>query len=170
MSNMKGNPLFFLAFLSAIACSLHIVESLITRSLPIPFLRLGLSNVIILYLIMDGKAWQAIIVNITKTLVSAVVTFTFLSPGTLISLGAGLTAVLTMFLAQKSRLGFSIYGISICGATAHNMAQLVIAKWVVLDRNEVFMLTPILLFLGLVSGLLIAYIMQLFSHRIKEIQ
>jgi heptaprenyl diphosphate synthase len=170
MSNMKGNPLFFLAFLSAIACSLHIVESLITRSLPIPFLRLGLSNVIILYLIMDGKAWQAIIVNITKTLVSAVVTFTFLSPGTLISLGAGLAAVLTMFLALKSRLGFSIYGISICGATAHNMAQLVIAKWVVLDRNEVFMLTPILLFLGLVSGLLIAYIMQLFSHRIKEIQ
>lgn len=70
----------FLAFLSAIACSLHIVESLITRALPLPFLRLGLSNVIILYLIVNNKAWQAIIVNITKTLVSAVVTFTFLSP------------------------------------------------------------------------------------------
>jgi heptaprenyl diphosphate synthase len=169
-SDMKANPLFFLAFLSAIACSLHIVESLITRSLPLPFLRLGLSNVIILYLIVENKAWQAIIVNITKTLVSAVVTFTFLSPSTLISLGAGLAAVVMMVLAKKSRLGFSIYGVSICGATAHNMAQLIIAKWVVLDRSEVFVLTPILLLLGLVSGLLTAYIMQLFSHKIEEIQ
>ncbi len=170
MSNVKGNSLFFLAFLSAIACSLHIVESLITRALPLPFLRLGLSNVIILYLIVNNKAWQAIIVNITKTLVSAVITFTFLSPSTLISLGAGLAAVLAMLLAQKSRLGFSIYGISICGATAHNMAQLIIAKWVILDRSEVFVLTPILLFLGLVSGLITAYILQLFSHRIEEIK
>jgi len=166
---MKGNSLFFLAFLSAIACSLHIVESLITKALPLPFLRLGLSNVIILYLIMDGKVWQAIIVNVTKTLVSAVVTFTFLSPSTLISFGAGLAAVLAMLLAQKSRLGFSFYGVSICGATAHNMAQLVIAKWVVLDRGEVFVLTPILLFLGLISGLFVAYIMQFFSHQIEEI-
>ncbi|MGI6199015.1 MAG: hypothetical protein ACOYIS_07840 [Candidatus Cloacimonadaceae bacterium] len=50
------------------------------------------------------------------------------------------------------------------------MAQLIIAKWVVLDRSEVFVLTPILLLLGLVSGLLTAYIMQLFSHKIEEIQ
>lgn len=167
---VRGKPVFFLAFLSAIACSVHIVESLITKALPLPFLRLGLSNVITLYLIMDGKPWQAVLVSITKTLVSAVVTFTFLSPGTLISLGAGLAAIFMMLLAKESRLGFSIYGISICGASAHNIAQILIVKWVVLDRSEVFMLTPILLFLGLISGLLIAYIMRLFSHQIKEIQ
>ncbi len=170
MSTLKEKPLFFLAFLTALACSVHIVESLFSRALPFPFLRLGLSNVITLYLVNQNKPWQAVLVSITKSLISAVVTFSFLSPGTLISLGAGLAAILLMVSAQKSRLGFSLYGISICGATAHNIAQLMIIKWVVLDRSEVFMLTPILLFLGLISGLVIAYITQHFIRQIKEIK
>ena len=170
MSTLKEKPLFFLAFLTALACSVHIVESLFSRALPFPFLRLGLSNVITLYLVNQNKPWQAVLVSITKSLISAVVTFSFLSPGTLMSLGAGLAAILLMVSAQKSRLGFSLYGISICGATAHNIAQLMIIKWVVLDRSEVFMLTPILLFLGLISGLVIAYITQHFIRQIKEIK
>jgi len=170
MSLQNRRPLIFLAFLTAMACSVHIVESLISRSLPIPFLRLGLSNVVVLYLIMEGKFWQAVAVNLSKSLIGGVATFTFLTPGTLLSLGGGIAAILVMQLALSSHLGFSIYGISLAGATAHNLAQLLLIKWVVLDQPGVFMLTPILLFLGLISGLLIAWIARVVFPRITELR
>jgi len=52
-----------LAFLTAAASSIHIVESLIMRVLPLPFLRIGLSNVVVLYLIYKNQTWEAIVVN-----------------------------------------------------------------------------------------------------------
>lgn len=170
MSSVKPRPLIFLAFITAIACSVHIVESLVSRSLPLPFLRLGLSNVVVLYLVMEKQVWQAVVVNITKSLIGGVATFTFLTPGTILSLGAGLAAIAIMEMARRSRLGFSIYGISLAGATAHNLVQLLIIKWVVLHQRGVFMLTPILLFLGLISGLLIARIAQAVFPRINELR
>lgn len=170
MSLSQRRPVIFLAFLTALACSVHIVESLISRSLPFPFLRLGLSNVVVLYLVMEKKFWQAVIVNVTKSLIGGVATFTFLTPGTLLSLGAGLTAILVMEIARRAHLGLSIYGISVAGATAHNMAQLLLIKWVVLDQRGVFMLTPILLFLGLISGILIARVALAVFPRINELR
>lgn len=170
MSLQKSRPLIFLAFLTAVACSVHIVESLVSRSLPFPFLRLGLSNVVVLYLVMEKQVWQAVAVNVTKSLIGGVATFTFLTPGTVLSLGAGFGAIIVMELARRSQLGFSIYGISLAGATAHNLVQLLIIKWVVLNQRGVFMLTPIMLFLGLISGLLIARIAQSVFPRINELR
>jgi len=83
-------------------------------------------------------------------------TFTLLSPSTLLSLGGGLAAILVMWLACRLRLGFSPFGISIAGAVAHNLAQLVLVKTIVLPGADVFVLTPILLVLALLSGMLTA--------------
>lgn len=170
MSQRSRSHLISLAFLTALACSVHILESFIARTLPLPFLRLGLSNVVVLHLVMERRFGSALLVNIAKSLIGGVATFTFLSPGTLLSFGAGLMAVIFMELARRMRLGFSIYGISIVGATAHNMTQLLLIKWVVLDSRGVFVLTPILLFMGLLSGMLIARISLAAFPRIKELR
>ncbi|HOZ00687.1 MAG TPA: Gx transporter family protein [Candidatus Syntrophosphaera sp.] len=157
----KTKPLLFLAFLTATACSIHIVESLIMRTLPVPFIRLGLSNIIVMYLVSIRKPWEAVAVNITKSIVGGAATFTLLTPATLLSLGGGLAAVLAMWAAYNLRLGLSMYGVSVCGALAHNLAQLVLVRQVVLPGTRVFVLTPILLFLGLLSGILTAWILLL---------
>lgn len=170
MTKTDRNPLMMLAFLTAIASSVHIVESIISRGLPLPFLRLGLSNVVVLFLIMENKFWQAVLLNITKSLLGAIATFTLLTPGTVLSLGAGFTAILAMQLAKRSNMGFSIYGISLAGAIIHNLTQLVLIKWIVLDQPAVFMLTPILLLLGLVSGMIIARIATAIFPQIKELR
>ena len=155
-SGLRTRPMLWLAFLTATACSVHIFESLIMRLLPLPFIRLGLSNIIVMYLILQGKTLPAIAVNISKSLVGGLMTFTLLSPSTLLSLGGGLAAILVMWLACRLRLGFSPFGISIAGAVAHNLAQLVLVKTIVLPGADVFVLTPILLVLALLSGMLTA--------------
>lgn len=163
----KPDPLLLLAFLTASACSIHIVEGLFMRLLPLPFLRIGLSNVVVMYLVLRGDFWPAFLVNFTKSVVGGLATFTLLTPTTLLSLGGGLAAVLAMWLAHKSRAGFSLYGISVCGAVAHLLVQLLLVRWVVLNTRSVFVLTPILLLIALISGILTAWVFSQASARFQ---
>jgi heptaprenyl diphosphate synthase len=157
-----------LAFLTATASSIHIAESLLMRLLPIPFIRLGLSNVVVLYLIMANRPLEAIVVNVTKSVLGGALTFTLLSPGTLLSLAGGMAAILAMYLTFRIPFGLSAFGISVCGAVAHNLAQLYLVKQVILPGTRVFVLTPLLILLGLISGLLIAWIMLLAETKFRQ--
>ncbi|HQF67539.1 MAG TPA: Gx transporter family protein [Candidatus Cloacimonadota bacterium] len=159
MSQPFNKALLVLAFLTATACSVQIAENLIMRLLPLPFIRIGLSNVVILYLVQRKQVLNAVIVNVTKSLVGGIATFTLLSPGTLLSLGGGFVAVLVMWAADRLPLGFSVFGVSVLGAVAHNLAQLSIVKSIVLPQADVFVLTPILLVLALISGFVTAWIL-----------
>ncbi|MCK9310072.1 MAG: Gx transporter family protein [Candidatus Cloacimonetes bacterium] len=158
MNQNVENRLLTLALLTAAASSIHIVEGLIMRMLPLPFIRLGLSNVVVLYLVWNGKFMNAIAVNVAKALIGGLFTLTLLSPSTLLSISGGLIAVVAMQLSKSTRMGFSIYGISIIGAIAHNLTQLVVVRNVIIRSDSVFMLTPFLISIGLLSGFIIAYI------------
>lgn len=162
------NQLLMLAFLTATACSIHIFESLIMRLMPLPFIRLGLSNIVVMYLLFEKKVFQAFLVAVIKSLVGGAVTFSLLSPTTLLSLGGGLSAVFAMWIAILSTLGFTEYGVSVVGAVAHNLVQLVLVQHVVLPDTRVFILTPLLLFLGLLSGLVTAWILVLIKSRYQR--
>ncbi len=96
------------------------IESLIMRFLPMSFLRLGLSNIIILHLVTERQYKHAFVVNIAKSLIGGFFTYTLISPATMLSISGGIAALLIMIAAQSTKLGFSIYGISIAGAVLHN--------------------------------------------------
>ena len=158
MKHHIENKILKLALLTAIAISLHVVENMIMRLLPIPFIRLGLSNAVALYLICVERPMDAILVTITKSIFGGVATMTLIHPSTLLSLFGGLSSVVAMFLAMNLIRGFSIFGLSIIGAIMHNLVQLVIVRLLIMHTNRVFMLTPILISLGLISGSVIAYV------------
>ena len=158
MNNSRESKLLQLAFLTAAASSIHIVESLIMRVLPLPFLRIGLSNVVVLYLIYKNQTWEAIVVNIGKSLLGGLATLTLLTPATFLSLMGGFCAIVVMLLLRWLKMGLSIYGISICGAITHNLTQLALVYVFIIKNVRVFVLTPLLLSIALVSGSLIAYI------------
>ncbi len=155
---MPDQKVIHLALLTAAAASIQIVENLVMRLMPLPFIRIGLSNVIILYLIWKNKPLSALSVNIAKSVLGGLATFTLLSPATLLSLGGGLAAIIIMLSAKWLRLGLSLFGISILGAIAHNLAQLLFVRWILITSDKVFMLTPILISIALLSGSVIAYI------------
>ncbi|HNQ39937.1 MAG TPA: Gx transporter family protein [Candidatus Cloacimonas sp.] len=158
MNIQDKSKLTQLAFYTAVAASIHIVEDLIMRMLPLPFVRLGFSNIVILYLVCHNRIWEAFIVNISKTLLSGIVTLTLLSPSTLLSLTGGISAVIIMVLVRWLHWGLGIYGISICGAITHNLMQLAMVRAILIRSDKVFVLTPILLSIALISGSIIAYL------------
>jgi heptaprenyl diphosphate synthase len=106
MNISNKSTLTQLAFYTALAATIHIVEDLIMRMLPLPFIRVGFSNIVILYLILHHKIWEAFVVNISKTLLSGIVTLTLLSPSTILSLTAGITAIVIMVLVSWFHLGW----------------------------------------------------------------
>lgn len=152
------NDLLALAMFSAIAITLNVIENLFMRLIPLPFIRLGVSNAVALYLIWTNRSLQAVIVTITKSILGGLATLTLLQPSTGLSLIGGLASVFIMMLARKFVLVFSIYGISIIGAITHNLTQLMMVRELIIQSDRVFMLTPILISLGLISGSVIGYV------------
>ena len=75
-----------------------------------------------------------------------------------------------MYIAKSSRVGFSVSGISILGAVGHNLMQLLVVKYWIIPSVNVFVLTPLLVLLGMVSGMVIAYLTIIFEDKIKELR
>ena len=68
------------------------------------------------------------------------------------SLTGGILALLTMILAKKASL-LSVYGVSVLGAAAHNLGQ-ILAAMVLLRSVYVAAYLPWLLLAAIVTGLL----------------
>jgi heptaprenyl diphosphate synthase len=149
---------------------MHIVESLVFRAVPLPFIRLGLSNIVVLYLIWNKKIVSAFVVAVAKSIIGGVVTLTLLSPAILLSLSGGIISVLLMSLALLVRPRFSLTGISIVGAISHNLTQLGMARLFIIPNDSLFVLTPILLLLALISGITTAYICYFLEIKIPSLK
>ena len=152
------NKALIFAYLTATACTIYIVENLLMRMLPIPFLRLGLSNIVILYLVMNTQYVNAIVINVLKSVVGGLFTFSLLTPLTILSICGGIAATVLMVLLIRSRIGFSIIGISIAGAVIHNVVQLVLVRYFVIPNGSVYKLLPLMVAMGLGTGMIIAMI------------
>jgi heptaprenyl diphosphate synthase len=148
------NKIIQYAFFSAAATTVYFLESMVVRALPFPFLRIGLANAIILYLIMQREFIMAFTVNIAKTLIGGLISFTLMSPATLLSIGGGIGSFLIMILLIMSSIRFSILGISIGGAVTHNIIQILLVRWLIIPRDSILYLLPVLMLIGIVTGLI----------------
>ncbi len=156
-SNYKlRNNFSYPAFLSALSISFFILDSLIPK--PLPFFRIGLSNSITTYLIFNKKYKFAMIVAFTKVLLGNLIVGTFLSPTFLLSLSGTSFALLFMIIFKLSKINFSILGISIIGALAHNITQLCIARLILINDNSVFYFVPLMILLSIFTGLITGYV------------
>lgn len=155
-----------LAFFTAFAIAIYIVESYIPK--PLPFIRLGLANIVVLLLLFSGNWRYALLVIIGKTFVGGFFSGLFLSPTTLLSISGSLCSFGIMIIFLKSNIGFSMIGISILGAVTHNLVQMVVVRLLLIKGNAIFYLTPLLILMGIVTGIIIGYIAKLFQDRIKR--
>jgi len=140
------------AFFTAAATTVYFVESMAVRILPLPFLRIGLANVIIVYLLMKREFVFAFTVNIMKTIFGGLISFTLLSPATLLSISGGIASMLFMWLLLVSGIKFSILGVSIGGAVVHNIVQVFMVRWLIIPKDSVLYLIPVLMLVGIVTG------------------
>ncbi|HCZ06498.1 MAG TPA: heptaprenyl diphosphate synthase [Thermotogae bacterium] len=124
---------------------------------PLPVGRWGLSNYPVLTVLLNGGISNALIVLTVKSFIGSMITGSFLSPQFVMGLSGGLCAVLTMGSFRKVSGRFSIVGISVAGATANNIVQVLTASLFVKSMAPAAYL-PLLLIIGEISAIANAYL------------
>ena len=148
--------------LTSLALIFGYIESLFPLSFIAPGVKLGLANSVALILLCYGDFRGAILVNITRILLSALL---FSSPFSLIfSLTAGILSVVIMRLLSGIK-GVSVIGFSISGAAVHNLVQLTVAS--LLFGRAVWYYLPFLLISALLSGGIIGILSSIIFKKIK---
>lgn len=148
----KAKKIAFCALMIALALALSYAERFIPLQLviPLPGIKLGLANVVTLVVLYRLKGRYAFAILIPRCILGAV--FGGGITGLFFSLFGGLLALVTMLLAKKAPL-FSVYGVSILGAAAHNIGQ-IFAAMVLLRSVYVAAYLPWLLLTAIVTGIL----------------
>ena len=147
-----------LGLMLAIIVALTTIESMFS---PMPHIKPGLANIVILYCALGGKYKEAVILNVLKAI------FVFLIRGAmagLLSLCGGLLSVVVIILLARSK-NASCSLISVSGAVAHNFGQLAIIM-LLLATPALGYYMPVLLISGGAAGLLTGAIYKLLGERL----
>ena len=147
---MKTKRLTLCALLIALALALSYTERFIPLQMviPLPGVKLGLANIVTLIALYLLGPKYAFAILIPRCVFGAV--FGGGITGLLFSLTGGVLALTTMALAGKLPL-FSVYGVSILGAAAHNVGQ-ILAAMVLMRSVYIGAYLPYLLIVALFTG------------------
>lgn len=159
--------LVYLSLLLAMATALHVLESLFPIPLPFPGMKLGLANIVTLLVLYLYDLRAGLTVAIMRVFLGSLVGGLFLSPGFLLGLCGAVISTLMMALLLKLTQCFSPLGISLAGAVAHNIGQLLMAS-LLLQTTAIFYYLPFLLLAAIPTGLLTGYMLQLLLKRIEN--
>lgn len=154
-----------LALLAAAALVLSYIESLLPLPIPVPGIKLGLSNTVLLYSLLLMSKKETVLLMLIKVLISGF-TFTGIS-AMLYSLAGGTLSIAAMLLAKKLK-GISVAGISISGAAMHNIGQCLVALCFIPYKAVLLYLPPLLLsavITGALTGIIAKYILNHLSRR-----
>ena len=146
----KTKRLTLCALLIALALALSYTERFIPLQMivPLPGVKLGLANIVTLIALYLLGPKYAFAILIPRCIFGAV--FGGGITGLLFSLTGGILAMLTMTLTRKLPV-FSIYGVSILGAAAHNVGQ-IFAAMVLMHSIYIGAYLPYLLMVALFTG------------------
>jgi heptaprenyl diphosphate synthase len=149
---MQLQDKYRIAILSAYALALHGFEALIPS--PIPWLRLGLANIIALTALVLFGFRTAMMITLIRVMLGSIFAGTFLGPSFILSLGGGIAGMCAMGTMRGiSRKIFGPVGLSLIGALFHNAAQLFLAYLFFIQKFEaVLIISPIILLIGTVTG------------------
>lgn len=144
------NKMVFISLLVSIGLALSVLESSIPLPIALPGARLGLSNMVVLVTIVIFGFKDGIKVAMLKSSVLMLVTGSISS--FIYSFSGAILSCIIMYIAYKyfSKV-FSLIGVSIFGALAHNFAQVSVAS-AMLNNIRIYSYLPLLMLLSLFTG------------------
>jgi len=146
----KLNKIIFLSLLTSIGLALSVLESTIPLPIAVPGAKLGLSNMVILVSLVIFGFKEAFVVGVLKSIVLVLITGSISS--LIYSLSGAILSCITMFIVYKYFTKFfSLVGVSIFGAVAHNIAQVSVAS-AMMYNYKIYSYLPILLLMSLFTG------------------
>ena len=146
---MSARTVARFALLTALAMVLSWVEVLLPLPTAIPGVKLGLTNLVVLFALYRLGTRSAWCLSLLRVLL---VSFTFGNAFSLWYSLAGAVLSLLVMVGLKKTGKFSVTGVSVAGAVSHNLGQILVAM-AVLRSAAVVYYSPALLLSGTVAGI-----------------
>lgn len=139
--------------------SLSIVLNIIEDSIPIfngliPGLKLGLANIVILFVLFTYSFKEAFYVSVLRVILVGILRGLF-GIAFFFSIGGSIFSIIAMYISKKITK-LSIIGVSIIGSIFHSIGQIIISIFIIKTTAIIFYLPWLLLFsipTGIITGM-----------------
>ena len=153
-----------ISLFSAFAILAAYVETFIP-SIGVPGAKLGLANIAVVLALYLLDAESAIIINVVRIVIvgllfGSLFSITFALAGAFLSI--------SVMIILKKVFGFSIITVSIFGGFFHNVGQVIVAM-ILVDNYSVLYYLPVLLIVGIITGLIIGVLAKVLYERTSVI-
>jgi heptaprenyl diphosphate synthase len=160
---MSSQNLARIGILSACAVAAYVFESFIP--VPVPWARIGISNIVVVITLFGFGIPEAIVVTLIRIVAGNLVLGILISPSFVMSLSGGMAALAVMALARRLLIPpLSVIGVSMLGAVASNTAQIRVFALLFTDGGA----PSALLGAFIIMGAAVGFVTGMVSARILE--
>ena len=146
---MKTRKLTAMALLTAIALTIFVVEALIPALVPIPGIKLGLSNIITVFAVFTFGSWEAALILAVRIFLGAVFAGNFST--ILYSAAGGALAILATILLKRLLSMKQLWVAGCIGAIAHSIGQMAVAV-LITQTPGLFIYLPVMIVCSIITG------------------
>lgn len=160
---MKVKSIARYALLIALALVLSWVESLLPLSFSVPGIKMGLPNIVVVFALYQADLRSAAVISLMRVLLVSLLFGNFFSLA-YAAAGAALSLCVMGLLRATGKFGCT--GVSVAGAVAHNLGQILVAV-ILLETKQLVWYFPALCVSGAVAGVCIGLLSGLIIKRVK---
>ena len=162
---MKVKNIATLGLCITLAMIMSYIESLFPFDSWVPGIKMGLANIVIIFLLYRIGFGAACVVSLIRVFLVSLLFGNVMMMAYSLA-GAALSLAL-MFVLKKSGK-FSVVGVSIAGGVAHNAGQIIMAI-ILLGAKQIAYYLPVLAVTGTVTGVLIGIAASIVIKRVKRV-
>ena len=161
---MKTRKLTTLSMLTAMALTIFMVEAQIPPLTPIPGIKMGLSNIITVFIVFTIGPKEAAAVLFVRVFLGAVFAGNFST--IFYSAAGGLCAIVATICLRKILTKRQLWVAGVCGAIAHSIGQMAMAITLLATPGLIVYL-PLMIVASMLSGTFTGFCAQLLVNRGK---
>ena len=163
---MKTKKVAFLSMCIALSMILSYFESLIPPLVAVPGVKVGLPNIVMVFMLYKIGAKETAVVSIIRVILVGLL---FGSPLSMIySLVGAALSLIGMIILKKTNL-FAPITVSVVGGILHNVGQIATACFV-MDTAEIAYYLPVLLITGTIAGIIIGFVAGIVLKRLEKMK
>ena len=159
---MKASKLSLAALSVSLAMILSFVESQIPAFVAIPGVKIGLTNIVVIYALYKLGWKYAAVISFVRVLLVGILFGNGVSIA--YSLAGAAVSFVVMVLLIRAKV-FSTAAVSVAGGVMHNMAQIGMAC-IIMETNLLTYYAPFLLISGTLAGIAIGVISAIMIKRV----
>lgn len=161
---MKTRDITRMALLTAIALTIFMVEAQLPGLVPVPGIKLGLSNIVTVYAVFTLGPTKAAMILTARVFLGAV--FSGQMSTILYSGAGGALSILVTILSRRVLNRKQIWVAGVLGSIAHCVGQMAVAIGVTLTPGLAAYL-PVMILVGIFTGAFTGFCAQLLTERLK---